>query len=90
MEHLGALDIYVTLKGSNVKTNFKVEDERVLDFLESNMRLLTKQLNDDGYNVAVNISGNDGDEQGFDFVREVLTPQLPVSEVKRFKFDVKA
>lgn len=90
MEHLGALDIYVTLKGSNVKTNFKVEDERVLDFLESNMGLLTKQLNDDGYNVAVNISGNDGDEQGFDFVREVLTPQLPVSEVKRFKFDVKA
>lgn len=90
MEHLGVLDIYVTLKGSSVKTNFKVEDERVLDFLESNMWLLTKQLNDDGYNVAVNISGNDGDEQGFDFVREVLTPQLPVSEVKRFKFDVKA
>lgn len=90
MEHLGALDIYVTLKGSNVKTNFKVEDESVLDFLESNMGLLTKQLNDDGYNVAVNISGNDDDEQGFDFVKEVLTPQLPVSEVKRFKFDVKA
>ncbi len=90
MEHLGALDIYVTLKGSSVKTNFKVEDESVLDFLESNMGLLTKQLNDDGYNVAVNISGNDDDEQGFDFVKEVLTPQLPVSEVKRFKFDVKA
>ena len=80
----------MTLKGSSVKTNFKVEDESVLDFLESNMGLLTKQLNDDGYNVAVNISGNDDDEQGFDFVKEVLTPQLPVSEVKRFKFDVKA
>ncbi len=89
MEHLGALDIYVTLKGSNVTTNFKVEDESVLEFLESNMELLTKQLNDDGYNVAVNVSEGD-DGEGFDFVKEVLTPELPVNEVKRFKFDVKA
>ena len=89
MEHLGALDIYVTLKGSNVTTNFKVEDADVLDFLESNMGLLTKQLNDDGYNVAVNVSEGD-DGEGFDFVKEVLAPELPVSEVKRFKFDVKA
>ena len=89
MEHLGALDIYVTLKGSNVTTNFKVEDESVLDFLEKNMGLLTKQLNDDGYNVAVNVSEGEGGE-GFDFVKEVLTPELPVNEVKRFKFDVKA
>lgn len=89
MEHLGALDIYVTLKGSNVTTNFKVEDESVLEFLESNMGLLTKQLNDDGYNVAVNVSEGD-DGGGFDFVKEVLAPELPVSEVKRFRFDVKA
>ena len=89
MEHLGALDIYVTLKGSNVTTNFKVEDAYVLDFLESNMGMLTKRLNDDGYNVAVNVSEGD-DGEGFDFVKEVLAPELPVSEVKRFKFDVKA
>lgn len=89
MEHLGALDIYVTLKGSSVSTNFKVGDESVLDFLEANMEQLTKKLNDDGYNVSVSVSEND-DGAGFDFEKEVLAPELPVSEVKRFKFDMKA
>lgn len=89
MEHLGALDIYVTLKGSSVSTNFKVEDENVLDFLEANMEQLTKKLNDDGYNVSVNISEKE-DGTGFDFTREVLAPALPVNDVKRFRFDVKA
>ena len=89
MEHLGALDIYVTLKGSSVSTNFKVEDGNVLDFLEANMEQLTKKLNDDGYNVSVNISEKE-DGTGFDFTREVLAPALPVNDVKRFRFDVKA
>ena len=89
MEHLGALDIYVTLKVSSVSTNFKVEDENVLDFLEANMEQLTKKLNDDGYNVSVNISEKE-DGTGFDFTREVLAPALPVNDVKRFRFDMKA
>ena len=89
MEHLGALDIYVTLKGSSVSTNFKVEDENVLDFLEANMEQLTKKLNDDGYNVSVNISEKE-DGTGFDFTREVLAPALSVNDVKRFRFDMKA
>lgn len=89
MEHLGALDIYVTLKGSSVSTNFKVENEDVLCFLEKNMDKLTQKLNDDGYNVSVSVAEN-SDGAGFDFEKEVLAPALPVSEVKRFKFDMKA
>ena len=89
MEHLGALDIYVTLKGSSVATNFKVEDESVLDFLETNMEQLTKKLAEDGYNVTASISKTD-DGVGFDFEKEVIAPVLPVSEVRRFRFDMKA
>lgn len=88
MEHLGALDIYVTLKGSSVSTNFKVEDESVLDFLEANMEQLTKKLNEDGYNASVSVSEKDG--TGFDFEKEVIAPALPVSDVRRFRFDMKA
>ena len=48
-----------------------------------------KRLNDDGYNVSVSVSGkNEGD--GFEFEKDVIAPELPVSEVRRFKFDVKA
>lgn len=89
MEHLGALDIYVTLKGSSVATNFKVEDESVLDFLEANMEQLTKKLGEDGYNVTASISRTD-DGAGFNFEREVIAPVLPVSDVRRFRFDMKA
>lgn len=89
MEHLGALDIYVTLKGSSVATNFKVEDESVLDFLEANMEQLTKKLGEDGYNVTASISKTD-DSAGFDFEKEVIAPVLPVSDVRRFRFDMKA
>lgn len=89
MEHLGALDIYVTLKGSSVATNFKVEDESVLDFLETNMEQLTKKLAEDGYNVTASISRTD-DGAGFNFEREVIAPVLPVSDVRRFRFDMKA
>lgn len=89
MEHLGALDIYVTLKGSSVATNFKVEDESVLDFLEANMEQLTKKLGEDGYNVTASISRTD-DSAGFDFEKEVIAPVLPVSDVRRFRFDMKA
>lgn len=88
MEHLGALDIYVTLKGSSVSTNFKVEDESVLDFLEANMEQLTKKLNEDGYNASVSVSEKDG--TSFDFEKEVIAPALPVSDVRRFRFDMKA
>ena len=89
MEHLGALDIYVTLKGSSVATNFKVEDESVLDFLETNMEQLTKKLAEDGYNVTASISKTD-DSAGFDFEKEVIAPVVPVSDVRRFRFDMKA
>ena len=89
MELLGALVIYVTLKGSSVATNFKVEDESVLDFLETNMEQLTKKLAEDGYNVTASISKTD-DSAGFDFEKEVIAPVLPVSDVRRFRFDMKA
>ena len=89
MEHLGAMDIYVTLKDNKVSTNFKLADVSVLDFLEENIHLLTKQLNEDGYNVTVAVSDMESDS-GFDFVKEVLMPELPVNDVKRFRFDMKA
>lgn len=89
MEYLGALDVYVTLNGRKVSTNFKVEDVSILDFLEENMHLLTERLRDEGYDVSTTVA-DIGSEGGFDFVKEALLPELPVNEVKRFRFDVKA
>ena len=45
MEHLGALDVLVKLKSNNVNTNFKVETEEILDFIEAHMDELNSALN---------------------------------------------
>lgn len=49
MEHLGPLDVYVTLKDTKVSTKFYVQNDTILDYLEANMDVLTEQLQKRGY-----------------------------------------
>lgn len=49
MEYLGNMDVYVALEDKKVSTNFYLEKEEYLDFLEEHMDLLTARLNKRGY-----------------------------------------
>lgn len=49
MEYLGKMDVYVALENKNVSTNFYLEKEEYLNFLEAHMELLTARLNKRGY-----------------------------------------
>ena len=49
MEHLGKMDVYVALENKKVNTNFYLEKEEYLDFLEAHMDILTARLNKRGY-----------------------------------------
>ena len=49
MEHLGPLDMYVTLKDTKVSTKFYVQNDTILDYLEANMDVLTERLQKRGY-----------------------------------------
>lgn len=49
MEHLGPLDVYVTLKDTKVSTKFCVQNDAILDYLEANMDVLTERLQKRGY-----------------------------------------
>ena len=49
MEHLGPLDVYVTLKDTKVSTKFYVQNDTNLDYLEANMDVLTERLQKRGY-----------------------------------------
>ena len=49
MEHLGPLDVYVTLKDTKVSTKFYVQNDAILDYLEANMDMLTERLQKRGY-----------------------------------------
>lgn len=49
MEHLGPLDVYVALKDTKVSTKFYVQNDAILDYLETNMDVLTERLQKRGY-----------------------------------------
>lgn len=53
MEYLGKLDVYVALENKKVSTNFYLEKEEDLDFLELHMDMLTDRLKKRGYSCDV-------------------------------------
>ncbi len=53
MEYLGKMDVYVALEESKVSTQFYMEKEEHLDFLNAHMDLLTSRLNKRGYDCTV-------------------------------------
>lgn len=53
MEYLGKMDVYVALENQKVSTNFYLEKEEYLYFLESHMDMLTDRLNKRGYTCDI-------------------------------------
>ncbi|MCR5216372.1 MAG: flagellar hook-length control protein FliK [Lachnospiraceae bacterium] len=98
MEHLGPMDIYVKLaQRTHVSTNFCLDSEESLIFLEAHMEELTKRLNAKGYDFhpQVVLQEKAGEEKAktsasVDFTRDFLDVNHPVLEVKRYLFDTKA
>lgn len=53
MEYLGPLDVHVALENQKVSTQFYLQKEEDLDFLENHMELLTSRLKKRGYDCSV-------------------------------------
>lgn len=87
MDNLGSMDILVTLHNKNVSTNFKVESDEILDYIEAHMDELSAALNKAGYNLTSDVSLND---TPYTFKSVVIESELPPTEIKRFSFDVRA
>ncbi len=51
MEHLGPVDVYVTMQEGKVNTRFTVGNDDMLDFLDSHMHILTERLQKKGYDM---------------------------------------
>ncbi|MBQ8189107.1 MAG: flagellar hook-length control protein FliK [Lachnospiraceae bacterium] len=51
MDHLGSVDVYVTMEKQKVSTNFKVQDDVTLDLIEANIDLLNARLEKRGYHL---------------------------------------
>jgi hypothetical protein len=88
MDNLGPVDISVKLKERNVTTNWYLEDVKSLELIENNIDLLTKRLQDKGYNCEFGFE-NEGKNQNF--VEELLQADKGGDgQLHRYSFDVRA
>ncbi len=87
MDNLGPLDILVTLRNTNVTTNFKVASDEILDYIEAHISELNAALKKLGYNVETIVDLND---TPYTFKSSVIEQEFPPAQIKRFSFDVRA
>ena len=94
MDHLGPMDIYVTMRDyTKVSTNFYLQSEDLLDFMESHIDELTKRLTDKGYDTSTRVTKKNPGEAitpiADEFTKEEATSSAPVA-VAKMRFDVRA
>lgn len=92
MEHLGPLDVYVKMNQGKVSTEFTVEKEETLLFLEKNMSILTDRLQKRGYDISCKMKVKDEAEEPENPVERLLTENQngAVSVHAQYAFDVRA
>lgn len=87
MEHLGTTDVYVRLNQKKISTHFYMESEDSFDLIMDNIDVLTKKLQDRGYEVRIQ---SENAVKKIDFVEDFLSLNKPVGRVQRYTFDVRA
>ena len=64
MEYIGPVDVYVNLqKGNYVSTNFYLQDEGMLDFINEHIHMLDERLEQKGYKVSTKTSVREQEEE---------------------------
>lgn len=89
MEHLGAMDVYVTLESGKVATKFTVADDATLDFLEAHMDILTQRLKKRGYDCSVSMMTAEKKEPPAAGGLAPLLQQTGGGLLTRYAFDVR-
>lgn len=89
MEHLGSVDVYVTMQDSRVGTRFQVADEEILDFLYSHMHILDERLQKRGYSLSYEMKVKE-EESSLGVLDTILKQDRNVSMLSQHAFDVRA
>lgn len=87
MEHLGTVDVYVVMSDGKIGTNFYLENEEMMDFLEPHLPELTERLNNRGYETEVKVTVR---EEKVNVMEEILETDKNIGVMSQFSFDVRA
>ncbi len=87
LDHLGVLDIHIEKESANVRTKFYVEDKKIVRLFEKNIELLSDALLEQGY-----LLNNETllHEKELDFVKDFVAQDVPIGDMKRYNFDLRA
>jgi len=91
MEHLGAMDVYVTMQHNKVNTNFTLQDESSLDLIEQHISLLDERLAGRGYTLKAQFQVKEEDEErNASIMQTILSHDKNISVLSRTSFDMRA
>lgn len=88
MEHLGSVDVHVTLnKGQKVSTKFYLEDDASLDLISENIDMLNRRLEKRGYSMNAEFINR---EEQTNVMQEILEQSKNISVLSGYSFDARA
>lgn len=87
MEHLGSLDVYVSLVNQKVSTKFYLKDDSALDLIAENIHILNERLEDRGYSMSAEFVSRD---EKVNVMEEILKQDKNISVLAGYSFDARA
>lgn len=88
MDHLGSVDVYVTMEKQRVSTNFKVKDDATLDLIEANIDLLNERLQKRGYQLHAAVAKQEEETSVVEEMQKQMGQNsLPIAQ---YSFDARA
>ena len=90
MEHLGPLDVYVTMQQNlnKVSTSFTVKDEEALNLIAEHIHVLNERLEKRGYSMKANFQIKE--DGATNMMQEILDQNKNISVLSKTSFDMRA
>lgn len=88
MEHLGSVNVHVSMKDQNVSTKFYLEDDRALDLIADHIEILNERLNKRGYQMNASFIHQEGEKNSV--MEEMLNQDKNISVLAGYSFDARA
>ena len=91
MEHLGPMDVYISMQQTKVTTNFTLRDDDALDLIAEHIHILDKRLEERGYSMKANFHLKDEEApEETNIMQEILAQNKNISVLSSTSFDMRA
>ena len=87
MEHLGSVNVHVSMKEQNVSTKFYLQDDSTLDLIADHIDILNERLNKRGYRMSASFSHQD---ENLNVMEEMIKQDKNISILSGYSFDARA